>query len=453
MFNFMRPGSSKPVLACVLFSATVASAQVPEENFTGPIQPNTTLTIDRAVDIALQRNPELQLALTRVEREQGTLRHQSRLVPSNPELEFSLAERDPGGVESASTDLEVRVAQEFWIGGQGGLRRRAAESQVERARAMVRFFELSVAARTRAKFLEWLVARDAVDTARRAVEVTKTIRDASSSRLEAGEATRIEVNTARVALGRAQSALADAQASVNRTRAELASLMGIELPNALELEGALNPSPLQLPARAELLNRVAQQRSDLAATVADVMTASEELKLSRRLLIPNLTVFGFYAEEEGDQIAGAGVSMPIPLLHRFGGERDQARADLEAAQIERDRLLLDIRLGMERAVLDYRTARKRLDAVGEQMLRSAEENVELVFEAFQEGQIGIMAVAAAQESLLQSRVAYLDAQNAFVQAALDLERVSGGLLAVRDASVVRPDTSSTETKQNQEKSQ
>ena len=453
MFNIMRPGFRQPVLACVLFSATVAAAQVAEKSFTGPVQPNSVLTIDRAVDIALQRNPDLQLALTRVTGAQGRLRHESRLLPSNPALEFGIAERDAGADAPDSTDLEIRLAQEFWIGGQGRIRRRAAESRVERERAMVGLFDLTVAAQTRAAYLDLVVAREAVATAQRTVDVSQTVHDASRSRLDAGEATRIELNTARVALGRAKSALAEASGEVNQARQSLAGLMGIELPAALELKGAFNPAPLQLPARTELLNRVAQQRSDLAAAVAGVLAASEDLKLSRRLLIPNLTVFGFYAEEEGDQIAGAGVSLPIPLWHRFGGEREQALANLQAAQIERDRLLLEIRLGMERAVSDYRAARERLAAVGGEMLRAAEDNVELVFEAFREGQVGIMAVATAQESLLQSRTAYLDAQYAFVRAALDLERVSGGLLAVRDASVVRPDTSTTETKQNQEKSQ
>ena len=165
--------------------------------------------------------------------------------------------------------------------------------------------------------------------------------------------------------------------------------------------------------------------------------------------MPNLTAFGFYSEEEGDQITGAGVSLPLPLWHRFGGERQQARADLEAAQIKRDRLLLDIRVGMERAVTRYRAARERIQAVGEQMLRAAEDNVELVFESFKAGQVGIMAVATAQESLLQSRNAYLEAQRAFVRAARDLERTSGGLLSVHDASVVRPETNAAEAEQNE----
>ena len=68
------------------------------------------------------------------------------------------------------------------------------------------------------------------------------------------------------------------------------------------------------------------------------------------------------------------------------------------------------------------------------VLRAAEQNVELTYEAFRAGQVGVAAIASSQETLLQARRDFLDAQRALVRAAGDLERASGGLLVLRGAT-------------------
>lgn len=298
---------------------------------------------------------------------------------------------------------------------------------------MVDFLELSIASRTRRAFLELLVAGEALETARRAVEVAEELQAATGSRIEAGEANRIEVNSAAIAVGRAQSALAEARAGENAARASLRRLMADELPETSALSGSFEVEELDLPARAELLNRVVAHRADLSAAAADIAAAESELTLSRRQLIPNLTVFGFYEQEPNEDVMGLGVSMPLPVLHGFGGERKQARSELDRARIERDALLLDVRVGLTRGIEDYRAARMRMRAVSDQVLASAEENVHLTYRAFRAGEVGITAVASAQEALLEARRDYLAARRAFIKAATELERTSGGLLATQSS--------------------
>lgn len=438
---------SGSMLAMLVFCAPVI-AQPTEAEFVGPIQPDTTLTLDRAVDLALERNYEIRSARSRVVEAGGRLKHDSRLVPSNPELEFSTADRNPAGPERSSTDFGIRLSQELWIGGQGGLKRRAARSRLDGARAAADFLEITVAARTRSAFLDLLVARRSVETAQRTVEVTTNIMETAQARLDSGEATQMEANTAEIGLGRARSELAAAEAEHNLARSRLAELMAVELPDPTSLKGQFETRPLNLPPRRQLLNQVAQRRQDLAAAAAEVAAAQQELKLSRRQLIPNLTVFGFYEEEENAEIAGVGLSLPLPVLHRYSGERTEAGARLEQAGIERDALLLRIRLEVDRAVADYRAARRRVEAITERVLRSAEQNVELTYEAFRAGQVGVAAIASSQETLLQARRDYLEAQRALVRAAGDLERASGGLLILRGSTPER--SPEPESKSNME---
>ncbi|QKK02097.1 MAG: TolC family protein [Pseudomonadota bacterium] len=396
----------------------------------GQSSPEGTLTLDEAVATAMQNNLELHAARQEILTARARLEHASRWAPSNPRISVKQRRRNPPGPGGTSTDFGVELSQELWIGGQRGLNRSGRQSEVESARAMIQFLELTVAARTRRAFLDLIVARESVETAQRAVTVTEEIQQTTLSRKEAGEATRIEVNSAAIGVGRARSALAEARADANGARARLRELMADKVPEDIELSGDFNLRALDLPPRSELLNRVVGHRGDLAAAAADIAAAESDLALSKRQLIPNLTVFGFYEQEEEEDITGVGVSMPLPVLHRYGGERKEAQADLRKAQIERDALLLEVRIGLDRAIEDYRVAKSRIEAVSEQVLASAEDNVRLTYEAFRAGEVGITAVSSAQEALLQARRAYLEARRAFIRAATDLERTSGGLLVV-----------------------
>lgn len=408
-----------------------------------------TLTLDEVVSTAVKRNLELHAARQEILSARARLEHASRWVPSNPEISVQQRRRNPPGPGGTSTDFGIEISQELWIGGQRGLNRSARQSEVESARAMIQFLELTVAARTRRAFLDLLVARESVETAQRAVAVTEEIQQATQSRKEAGEANRIEVNSASIGVGRAKSALAEARANENAARARLRELMADEVPEEVEVSGDFNLRALDLPPRSQLLNRVVAHRGDLAAAAADIAAAESDLALSRRQLIPNLTVFGFYEQEEQEDITGVGVSMPLPILHRYGGERKEAQANLRKAQIERDALLLEVRVGLERAIDDYRVAKTRIEAVSGQVLASAEDNVRLTYEAFRAGEVGITAVSSAQESLLQARRAYLEARRAFIQAASDLERTSGGLLVVHGRPAEPAPSSESEINQKE----
>lgn len=405
------------------------------------------LRLDEAIERAVDNNFAIRRARADVEAALGRERHASRWFPGNPELEMETARREDTRTGREQDDLGIRIAQEFWIGGQGGLMEAASEARSEKARARLGFLVTTTRARTRAVFLELLVAREAVATAERAVGVARDIQSFAQSRLEAGEATRLEVNTADIGVGRARAALAQAQDDLARANMVLAELLAVDPVAQLEIAGQLTARELELPGRQELLNRAVRRRHDLQAAASEVVAAQKDLQLSRRQLIPNLKVFGFYEEEEADEITGIGISLPLPLLHQFEGERQEAAAQYQAAQIDESAARFQVRREVLQAVASYRAARNRFQAVTDQMVQAAEENVELTYEAFRAGKVGAQAIASAQESLLEVRDSYLAAQRALIDAASELERATGGLLVMTNSSGARSNAAPKENTQ------
>ena len=96
----------------------------------------------------------------------------------------------------------------------------------------------------------------------------------------------------------------------------------------------------------------------------------------------------------------------------------------------RSALRITVRREVAQGVAEYRGARKRLNALKGAVLDSAEQNLALTQDALRTGEVGVPAVTAARDNLLSVRRDYLDALRALVTAATDLERATGGLIAL-----------------------
>ncbi|WP_423824068.1 TolC family protein [Salinisphaera sp. SPP-AMP-43] len=396
------------------------------------------LTLRAALEWAAEYNPTLRSAQVRVERLTGEAIHADVAVPSNPRVEVEAGQRSTAAGDG--TDLGIRLSQEVWIAGQGGLRESAANSELAAARQQYRYLLSAVAARVRAAYLSVLVADKAVASGRRVVDANQKLDDYAQRRLAAGAGTQLEVNAAKLGLSRSNALLAKAKNRLTRSRLRLDDLLGIDPSRRLKLAGALDIAPITLPDRDALLTRAVRQRSDLVAAARQVAAARSRLSLADRQIIPNLTVFGFYRQENngdghgpgggGATIAGGGLSFELPILHRYEGERKSARAKLNRAQLDQDNLERNVRLQVLRALSDYRSARTQVAALDSAVVDAARQTVDLTRRAFQAGEVGAPAITTAQNNLIAVRHEYLSALDALIGAASDLERATGGLIAI-----------------------
>ncbi|TCP38478.1 outer membrane protein TolC [Rhodothalassium salexigens DSM 2132] len=440
-----RPGSVRRSLShslcLMLLTAPVSAAEVGSGGavqapglLASAEQPPHRLDLAGAVDWALARNFAVRRAAARVEQNRGDARHARRLVPSNPLVTFRSARRKRPG-EAATRDMSIQLAQELWIGGQGRVMTRAADARTQAAQGDLDFLRTTTAARTRAAYLRALVAREGVRSAERALTVTADLARYAVRRLDAGKTTVQTVNTAEIARGRAAAQHARAVRNARRAELDLFELLSADPARDLVLTGRLAlPDAIEVPSQERLLNAAVRRRGDLAAAGARVAAARADLALSRRQLIPNLTVFGLYGQEEDFDIAGGGLQLRLPIGHRFGGDRDAARARLREQTLARDAQRLAVRGAVLRALTDYRAARAAADAVGRPVLDRAEDNVRRLQTALAAGKVGAPAITAAQDNLLAVRRDYLDALGDLIDAAAALERATGGLIHAAPAA-------------------
>lgn len=388
------------------------------------------LTVQEALSLALERNASVLSLQSEVAAARARLGGASVLLQSNPEVEGAVGPRS--APEGDSTDYEVSISQRLEIFGQRGARIDAARALLGSAEARLASRRIEVAAEVRAGFARWLgagqrelIAVEALDLARQALAAAETRRDA-------GAASRIEVNAARAALGRAARERAAAAQRLAAARAEFVLLLGVEPSEPIEPEGALaideGVSELAVDA---LVEKALTQRPELRAARLDVEAAGAERRLAGREALPSPRL-GISYSEEGDvggnaRITQGVLAFDLPLFNRNQAGRGVASARLTQAERALEALTRSVRAEVAVAANRVSTARAAAQAYAGGLLGGLEENMQLVNEAYRAGKVNFFELLVIRRETLEARNGYVDALEELQAAKAGLSRALGSI--------------------------
>ena len=391
---------------------------------TAPAQPNA-LTLAEARRAAIGRSPAIAAAAAAVEEARGRL-IAVRTYPYNPEIEVEAASRSGG--ETDGSDGALGVSQEIEIAGQRSRRVAAARAALAAAEARLERRRLAVLAEVTQRFAAALRATELRELAAAEVALTRELVELEERRLEAGAGTQIAVNVARAAAGRAARRLRESEAERAEARARLAESAG--LPSVGGLEAVLPvavPPPLQLGLNA-LTVRALAERDDLSAQRLDLEEARRRVALQRALAVPNLRVGAFAEREEGADVFGAAVAIPIPLFDRNRGGIAEAEAAADRAAAELAAAELAVAREVASALAHYESAAAAADDLDRLVVGTLEESVDLLRRALDAGKIGAGEVLLLRRELFEARREAVEAATEALSARAALELAVGGLL-------------------------
>lgn len=387
--------------------------------------------LDRAVAIALARDPRLA-ALAEEERALGeAARAADRILGRNPTLGVE-AGTSKSAADGTVFEWAVEVEQPLEIGGQPSARRATVRAAIDRNRAEQEVRRREVREAVRSRFVRLLAARERVEILSLADRLAAAAAEAAQARFEAGELRRVERNAARLERARTARSLAAAVVANASAEAELRQILGMGAGEPLEVEGALVPRDLGAvaPPEGDLLELPSPASPEsLPRTIAArraQQEAAAQLELAESSAVPDLGVGAFYEREFETDRYFLTLSMAIPLFDRNEGERSRARAELarsraaaeeELRAAEAERLLVGTRL---------RHARAALLAWEAEAIDALEENLELAAEAFRDGDLPWHEYLLVWRETLEGRLALVDAAEEWALAQAAWERLMGG---------------------------
>ena len=120
--------------------------------------------------------------------------------------------------------------------------------------------------------------------------------------------------------------------------------------------------------------------------------------------------------------------MEIPLWGalRQRGDLAEAKAKLAGAEAEAERLRREVKLEVETAYRNLKTAQDQVALFDERILREAKAAQRAAGRSYDEGKASYLEVLSAQRTLLETRVEYADIQFAYREASATLDRAMGG---------------------------
>lgn len=438
------------VLTLPAFAQTAPNPVAVGAGYPPPDGAPLTLTLQDALQRARQNNPEYRAAqtefgLAKEDRVQG----RAGLLPSlNYTTQFLYTEGNntPTGRFIANNAVheyvtQGNVHQEISLQNWAEYRRTAAAEAVARARAEIAARGLVVTVVQ--AYYGFVVAQRKYATAQRAASEARRFLDISQKLEKGGEVAHSDVIKAEIQFQQQQRELQEADLAMNRSRLELAVLVFPDFSENFTVVDDLQP-PEPLPALPEVQTAAARKNPELQAALTSLQEAKQEVAIAWNGFLPSLSFDYFYgidsthfAVHQFDPASGqvlrnlgyaATATLQLPIwnwgsnrskLKQADLRREQARVELSFAQRQ---LLSNLRAFYSEA----QTARAELGSLN----RSAElaaESLRLTTLRYQAGEVSVLEVVDAQNTLTQARNAFDDGQARYRTALASLQTLTGTL--------------------------
>jgi outer membrane protein, heavy metal efflux system len=317
-------------------------------------------------------------------------------------------------------DLPVETA------GKRRFRTEQARHLTESARLSIATAAWQVRSQLRAALLDFAAAGQRVVLLRRQVTLREDLLSRMRGQLEAGAISRVELNTARLALIRARADLADAQRLLAEARSALAGAVGL---SAAALDGLDFEFDLAVPATAEDLtaSKVRQLallgRADILAALSDYAASQSALQLEVAKQYPDIhLVPGYFwnAGSTGESDWRLGATVELPLLNQHRGPIAEATARREASAARFLALQAKVITEIDGAVASYRASETNFADI-EALVATQTTQQQSIEAQFQAGAVDRLEVLTAELELNAASIARLDAQVKLQQAVGALE--------------------------------
>jgi cobalt-zinc-cadmium efflux system outer membrane protein len=355
--------------------------------------PAESLTLRAAMERAFAANPVIAAA---------RLRHAIDLAGvavarerPNPDATVEIEKETPKQAFGVALPLE--------LGGKRAKRVAVSEATVRSGEAELSATIAQVRNDVRRAYYEVLVSDARSTVLRELRDLSRRTRDTAQARFETGDAPRLEVLQADLALAAAENEATAVESVVIAARSKLNALLGQPLETVQPLSTAIDSGGPVVTSAALQLARTGS--SELLVLDRRIDEQRARVSLSEALRVPDVTPTATLTHDSQPEFtygwrAGVAITLPVFTSHKAGVLVEQTA---EAQRV---------------AYVRYRDV----------ILPQAQQVEQLAQDSYELGQTGIAALLQALQASRDIRLRSLDAISQFQTALADLERAIGAPL-------------------------
>jgi outer membrane protein TolC len=393
--------ASRLLLVISLFAVAGASARGEETQM-------RNLSLEEALRLALDRNPQVRLASAQVQEAVGRVLQASALRTPSVDLnvDYTRLERVPviqTPIPPDYTRMEtfqlspkenvvgtISIAQALLTGGRAGGTFRQAQAGNEAASLQLDRTRQEIAFSVKQGYYAILLALESTKVAQAAEAAAAEHVRIASAHLAAGTAPRFDVLRAETELSHARQAVIQAQTQRDVAKVALAVVLGQEKPVEFLLTSAFQ-QPAAIPEPAELLQKAINQRPDLKklqalekASLASIQVAKSDKKPTVSAVWARQSVLNSSAFSTGGWTLMATARFNIFNSTLTRGKIEEANAAVEQTKARFEQLKQAVVLELAQAYLKLRDAREEITAAQKE-IEQADEALRVATLRYREG--------------------------------------------------------------------
>jgi outer membrane protein len=418
------------------------------------------LTLQQAVNVALEKNPERKAALADTKAASTDVKEaRSRLLPHAALSETATIGNDPVYVFGSKLRQQRFATGDFalsvlntpapfgnfatHVGGTWNLFDSLASwhavSRAERVKDaaghQLERTDQEVIFRVVDSYYAVLLARKQLDIADQAMKTAQAILDRSKDRVESGVVVESDYLSAQVRLATRRQELIRAQNNMALARAQLSTSMGVSVETEFDPAEVLAEKNLLPTSLDDLEKQAEERRPDLNRIRSEEAAQQKSVSIAKSAFGPRVNAFGGWEADNPTLLAGgggnswlAGIEVQFDLFD--GGARraqlSHARAAEEKVSAIKEMATDAIRLQVRRAYYDLDAARQQVD-VARATIAEAQESLRINQDRYNSGLSTITDLLAAEEAARRSQTDYWEALYRYHTGYANLELASGTL--------------------------
>jgi outer membrane protein len=418
------------------------------------------LTLQQAVNIALEKNPERKAALADTKAASADVKEaRSFLLPHVTFSETATRGNDPVFVFGSKLRQQRFTTADFALkalntptpfgnfatrfGGTWNLFdsfgswravnraervKDAAGHQLERTDQEIIF-------RVVDSYYGVLLARKQLEVAEQSMKTAQAILDRSKDRFESGVVVESDLLSARVRLAARKQELIRAQNNLALARAQLSTSMGVSAENEFDPAEALAERNLPATTLEEIEKKAVDMRPDLKRIRSEEAAQQQTVSIAKSSFGPRVNAFAGWEADNPTFLAGgggndwlAGIEVQLDLFE--GGAKrarlSHARAIQEKVAATKEMATDATRLEVRRAYYDLDSARQQVE-VARTTIAESQESLRINQNRYDSGLSTITDLLAAEEAARRSQTDYWEALYRYHTGYANLELVSGTL--------------------------
>lgn len=405
-------------------------------------QPERTVTLQEAVELALRSSPAMVQRLGAVQTaESGERTAWGAFIPTlsmssgaslssterfNPQTNTTVT----GSNDSYNASLSSGV--DLFTGGRRGANLRLARANTSTAEASVLEQRFAVALTAKTAFFEVLRSDELIRVTQAQVERAQQGLQAAEQRLLVGSATRSDSLRARLEVNQAEQQLLQARSRRRAATYSLGATVGVNGPVAAQPEGALELRSIVYTQ--EQLVEMAQAAAPAVLTAESSASAAEaSVRVNRAQYFPTLRAAGSYTWNNQDASFNGGrtswgtnLSLSYPIFNQFSREEANERAEvnLRVAHAQLEDARRQVQANLVRTLDQVRLAEQQLE-LAEEAVTVAREDLRVQEERYRLGASTILEQITSQIALAQAEQDLVNARYDYQIARAELEALVG----------------------------